>query len=100
MYTRVAGHQLTLRDMAQRHGQSLGFPQVVGTPEQVADQLEAYYRQAGGDGFMLTMAYTPGVIEEFVALVIPVLQKRGLCRTEYRGETLREVLREDVTSAS
>jgi hypothetical protein len=45
---------------------------------------------------MLTMAYTPGVIEEFVALVIPVLQKRGLFRTEYRGETLREVLRAEV----
>ena len=49
---------------------------------------------------MLTMANTPGVIEEFVALVIPVLQKRGLLRTASRGETLREVLREDVTSAA
>ena len=73
MYMRVAGHQLTLRDMALRHGQSVGFPQIVGTPAQVVDQLEAYYEQAGGDGFMLTMAYTPGAIEEFVALVIPVL---------------------------
>jgi alkanesulfonate monooxygenase len=41
---------------------------------------------------MLTMPYTPGAIEEFVALVIPVLQKRGLFREEYRGETLREIL--------
>ena len=93
MYTRVAGKPLTLREMAQMHGQSVGFPQIVGTPEQVADQLEAYYQQAGGDGFMLTMPYTPGAIEEFVALVIPVLQKRGLFRSEYRGETLREILR-------
>jgi alkanesulfonate monooxygenase SsuD/methylene tetrahydromethanopterin reductase-like flavin-dependent oxidoreductase (luciferase family) len=93
MYTRVAGKQLTLREMAQMHGQSLGFPQIVGTPEQVADQLEAYYQGAGGDGFMLTMPYTPGAIEEFVALVIPVLQKRGLFRREYRGKTLREILR-------
>ena len=93
MYTRVAGRQLTLREMAQMHGQSLGFPQIVGTSEQVADQLEAYYQRAGGDGFMLTMPYTPGALEEFVALVIPVLQKRGLFRTEYRGETLRDILR-------
>ena len=64
MYTRLAGQRLTLREMAQMHGQSVGFPQIVGTPEQVADQLEAYYRQAGGDGFMLTMPYTPGAIEE------------------------------------
>jgi alkanesulfonate monooxygenase SsuD/methylene tetrahydromethanopterin reductase-like flavin-dependent oxidoreductase (luciferase family) len=93
MYTRLAGKRLTLRDMAQMHGQSVGFPQIVGTPAQVADQLEAYYRQAGGDGFMRTMPYTPGAIEDFVALVIPVLQKRGLFRVEYKGETLREILR-------
>ena len=59
----------------------------------IRDRLEAYYRQAGGDGFMLTMPYTPGAVEEFVALVIPVLQKRGLFREEYRRETLREILR-------
>ena len=93
MYTKVAGKPLTPQEMAQMHGQSVGFPQIVGTPEQVADQLEAYYRQAGGDGFMLTMAYAPGAIEEFVALVVPVLQKRGLLRTEYSGNTLRDMLR-------
>ena len=94
MYTKVAGKPLTLRAMAQMHGQSVGFPQIVGTPEQVADQLEAYYQQAGGDGFMLTMAYAPGAIEEFVALVVPVLQQRGLLRTEYTGKTLRDNLQE------
>jgi hypothetical protein len=44
---------------------------------------------------MLTMAYAPGAIEEFVALVVPVLQQRGLLRTEYRGQTLREIVRQD-----
>jgi hypothetical protein len=41
------------------------------------------------------MAYTPGAIEEFVALVVPVLQKRGLMRTAYKGQTLREILQQD-----
>jgi FMN-dependent oxidoreductase (nitrilotriacetate monooxygenase family) len=95
MYTRVAGRKLTLREMALRHGQSVGFPQIVGTPAQVADQLEAYYQEAGGDGFMLTMAYTPGAIEEFVALVVPELQKRGRMRTAYHGTTLRDLLRQN-----
>jgi FMN-dependent oxidoreductase (nitrilotriacetate monooxygenase family) len=95
MYTRVAGRTLTLREMALRHGQSVGFPQLVGTPEQVADQLEDYYERAGGDGFMLTMAYAPGAIEEFVSMVVPVLQRRGRVRTDYRGSTLRDILRED-----
>jgi FMN-dependent oxidoreductase (nitrilotriacetate monooxygenase family) len=95
MYTRVAGRELTLREMALRHGQSVGFPQLVGTPEQVADQLEDYYERAGGDGFMLTMAYAPGAIEEFVAMVVPELQRRGRLRREYRGLTLREILGEE-----
>ena len=95
MYTRVAGRALTLREMALRHGQSVGFPQLVGTPEQVADQLEDYYERAGGDGFMLTMAYAPGAIEEFVAMVVPELQRRGRLRTDYRGATLRDILHED-----
>jgi FMN-dependent oxidoreductase (nitrilotriacetate monooxygenase family) len=95
MYTKVAGKRLTLREMALMHGQSVGFPQIVGTPAQVADQLEAYYDQAGGDGFMLTMPYTPGSIEEFVAWVIPELQRRGRFRADYQGNTLRELLHQD-----
>ncbi|HVQ75531.1 MAG TPA: hypothetical protein VMT79_08345 [Candidatus Binatia bacterium] len=58
--------------------------------------LEAYFEQAGGDGFMLTMAYSPGAIEEFVSLVVPVLQGRGRLRSEYRGQTLRAILREEA----
>lgn len=95
MYTKMAGRLLTVREMALMHGRSVGFPQIVGTPEQVADQLQDYYQHAGGDGFMLTMAYAPGAIEEFVAMVIPVLQKRGVFRTAYQGRTLREILHQD-----
>jgi len=95
MYTRVAGRTLTLREMALRHGQSVGFPQFAGTPAQVVDQLEDYYERAGGDGFMLTMAYAPGALEEFVAMVVPELQRRGRLRTDYRGATLRDILHEE-----
>jgi FMN-dependent oxidoreductase (nitrilotriacetate monooxygenase family) len=95
MYTRVAGRTLTLGEMALRHGQSVGFPQIVGTADQVVDQLEDYFERAGGDGFMLTMAYSPGAIEEFVSMVVPVLQKRGRLRRDYRGTTLREILHEE-----
>ena len=81
--------------MALRHGQSVGFPQVVGTPGQVTDQLEDYYERAGGDGFMLTMAYAPAAVEEFVSMVVPILRRRGRLRADYRGSTLREILREN-----
>jgi len=95
MYGKVAGKKLTLREVAQMHGQSVSLPQIVGTPEQVADQLEAYCERAGGDGFMLSPIYTPGAIEEFVDLVVPVLQQRGLFRQDYVGDTQRDHLRQD-----
>jgi long-chain alkane monooxygenase len=81
--------------VAQRHGQSVGLPQIVGTPEQIADQLEDCFVRVGGDGFMLSPIYSPGAIEEFVDLVVPVLQRRGLFRREYRGTRQRDHLRPD-----
>lgn len=45
--------------------------------------------QVGGDGFLLSPAYVPGSTEEFVELVVPELQRRGLVREEYLAGTLR-----------
>ena len=95
VYRDLDGRLLTLEEVARRHGQSVGLPQIVGTPEQVADQLEAFWRRVGGDGFMLSPIYSPGAIEEFVDLVVPVLQRRGLFRREYRGRTQRDHLQQD-----
>ncbi|MBV1877333.1 MAG: LLM class flavin-dependent oxidoreductase [Pseudomonadales bacterium] len=95
MYSATAGRALTIEEVAMKHGQSVSLPQIVGTPKQVVDQLEAYYQTAGGDGFMLSAIYSPGAIEEFVALVVPELQHRGLFRTEYSGSTQREHLLQD-----
>jgi alkanesulfonate monooxygenase SsuD/methylene tetrahydromethanopterin reductase-like flavin-dependent oxidoreductase (luciferase family) len=95
VYRTLTGELLTVREVAQRHGQSVGLPQIMGTPEGVADQLEEYFTRVGGDGFMLSPIHCPGAIEEFVDLVVPVLQRRGLFRTEYRGTTQREHLRQD-----
>jgi FMN-dependent oxidoreductase (nitrilotriacetate monooxygenase family) len=94
-YRTLTGELLTVREVAQRHGQSVGLLQVVGTPAQVADQLEAYFDEVGGDGFMLTPIYTPGAIEEFVDLVVPELQRRGRYRRDYAGTTLRDHLLQD-----
>ncbi|WP_372814408.1 hypothetical protein [Paenibacillus sp.] len=50
--------------------------------------------EVGGDGFLLSPAYLPGSVEEFVELVVPILQKRGLARTEYvENGTLRDNMR-------
>ena len=94
-YRTLTGELLTLREVAQRHGQSVGLLQMVGTPSQVADQMEDYFDQVGGDGFMLSPIYSPGAIEEFVDLVVPELQRRSRYRRDYTGTTQRDHLMQE-----
>ncbi len=94
VYQKDNGDSMTVKEVAQRHGESVGLPQFVGTAESVADQLEAFFDEVGGDGFMLSPIYCPGAIEEFVDMVVPELQRRGRFRTAYTGETQREHLRQ------
>ena len=79
------------RDLGTRSARG-AFTQIVGTGEQVGDWMEAAMETVGGDGFFLSPAYVPGSIEEFAGLVVPILQKRGLVRTEYGAGTLRDNL--------
>ena len=95
-YRKASGEPMTVREVGARHGQSVGLPQFVGTPSSIADQMEAYMATAGGDGFMLSPIYCPGAIEEFVDLIVPELQKRGLFRTEYTGTTQRDHLLQEL----
>jgi alkanesulfonate monooxygenase SsuD/methylene tetrahydromethanopterin reductase-like flavin-dependent oxidoreductase (luciferase family) len=67
---------------------------VVGTPASVADQLTGLFEAKACDGFILTPTVFPGTWEQFVRSVVPELQRRGVFRTEYRGRTLRENLRD------
>ena len=57
--------------------------------------MEAFIEVVGGDGFMLSAIHTPGAIEDFVDEVVPLLQARGRVRTEYRGQTMRDILQDD-----
>ena len=91
-FHKIDGTPMTVAETAARHGQSVSLPQFVGTPQGIADQMEAFINVAGGDGFMLTAIHSPGAIEEFVDLVVPELQKRGIYRKEYKGNTQREIL--------
>ncbi len=67
-------------------------PNFVGTPTQVADQMEAWFTGGACDGFVIQALHVPGSYEDFVRLVVPELQRRGLHRTAYSGNTLREHL--------
>lgn len=63
----------------------------VGTPTQIVDEMEEWFNSAC-DGFVLAAHYIPGTYEDFVRMVVPELQRRGLHRTEYAGPTLRDTL--------
>jgi FMN-dependent oxidoreductase (nitrilotriacetate monooxygenase family) len=88
----MGGRRLTLREVAQSWATSIGTPHVVGTPEQVAAEIETIWRASGCHGFNVRPTTIPDSIDAFVDNVVPVLQKRGVFRTDYRGETFRENL--------
>lgn len=83
---------LSIRDLYKRIIGGRGHVQVVGTPEQVADVMEQWFVERGGDGFNVMPATFPGGLEDFVDGVVPILQKRGLFRKDYEGTTLRDHL--------
>ena len=68
------------------------LPTFVGSPGQVADQLETWFTGGACDGFVLAATHLPGAYQDFVDLVAPELQSRGLAQEEYAGGTLRERL--------
>jgi alkanesulfonate monooxygenase SsuD/methylene tetrahydromethanopterin reductase-like flavin-dependent oxidoreductase (luciferase family) len=60
-----------------------------GSPEQIADLIEDWFRDGAADGFNLMPPVLPSMLEVFVSEVVPLLVKRGLFRSQYEGETLR-----------
>ncbi|MFI8103305.1 LLM class flavin-dependent oxidoreductase [Streptomyces sp. NPDC086023] len=81
---------LTLRELIARLGGGRGHRVVAGTPERIADEIEEWFRAGAADGFNIMPPYLPGGLEVFVDEVVPLLQARGLFRTEYTGRTLRD----------
>jgi FMN-dependent oxidoreductase (nitrilotriacetate monooxygenase family) len=84
----------TLRDFVQHSGRGTlrELPRFVGTPSEVADGLEQWFTGSACDGFVLAATHMPGAYVDFVRLVVPELQRRGLFHREYSGMTLRENL--------
>jgi alkanesulfonate monooxygenase SsuD/methylene tetrahydromethanopterin reductase-like flavin-dependent oxidoreductase (luciferase family) len=82
---------LTIRQVLGRnpHG---GHRIIAGTPEQIADDMEAWFQGRAADGFNLNMDAYPSGLELFVDHVVPELRRRGLFRHEYDGTTLRDHL--------
>ncbi|OBG87288.1 monooxygenase [Mycobacterium sp. E802] len=85
----AAGESLTVRQLIAKLGGGRGHRTFAGTAEQVADDLELWFTEGAADGFNIMPPYLPGGLEDFVEQVVPILQRRGLFRTEYTATTLR-----------
>ncbi|WP_040768012.1 NtaA/DmoA family FMN-dependent monooxygenase [Tsukamurella sp. 1534] len=90
----------TYRERAEARGLSIRElvielntrPQFVGTPEQVADEIDTFIQADAADGFILVPHLTPTGLDAVFDRVVPILQERGAFRAEYEGDTLREHL--------
>ncbi|MFI6165859.1 LLM class flavin-dependent oxidoreductase [Nocardia sp. NPDC051052] len=82
----------TVRGLLHKLAGARGHRVFAGTPEQVADTIEEWFRSGAADGFNVMPPYYPGGLEVFAETVVPILQERGLFRTEYTGTTLRDHL--------
>lgn len=84
----------TVRDFVEHsaRGTLKEMAQFVGTAKQIADGMEEWFTGKGCDGFVMAATHMPGSYEDFVAHVVPELQRRELYHKDYAGPTLRENL--------
>jgi FMN-dependent oxidoreductase (nitrilotriacetate monooxygenase family) len=85
-------HGYTVRELIRSLAGGTGHRVIVGTPEQIADDIEHWFNGGAADGFNLMPDALPSGLQDFVDGVVPILQKRGIFRTDYEGATLREHL--------
>ncbi len=83
---------LKVGDLYTRFFSSAKKDAFVGTPTQIADEMEKWFTEKATDGFMIQFPLMPRDLQNFVESVIPILQQRGLFREDYKGDTLREYL--------
>ncbi|MGI4814961.1 MAG: LLM class flavin-dependent oxidoreductase [Janthinobacterium lividum] len=88
----AARERMTVRQLARHAANAVGHKVMVGSAAQIADELSSWFEAGAADGFNLLPASLPTGLEDFARLVVPLLQRRGLFRDAYRGNTLRDHL--------
>ena len=88
----MKSRQALIRQLYQWIASARGHFTIVGTPVQIANTLQQWFENEAADGFNILPPWLPTGLNDFVDLVIPELQRRGLFRTAYEGRTLRENL--------
>ncbi|ODU04536.1 MAG: hypothetical protein ABS81_09740 [Pseudonocardia sp. SCN 72-86] len=92
LYRTVEAQRTTLREMIVARARSVGHGSLVGTAEQVADRMEEWFTDGACDGFVLSPPYMPEGLDLVCSELVPELQRRGLFRKDYEGDTLRDHL--------
>ncbi len=92
MFEIAAKHHFSIRQLYEYIASARGHWTLIGTPEQVVDQLQEWFENEAADGFNVLPPTTPAGLNDFVDFIVPELQRRSLFRTEYEGTTLRENL--------
>ena len=90
LYDMAKRENMTLRDLYNLTAAARGHWVLCGTPQTIADTLEEWFVAGAADGYNVLPPYFPGAFDDFVDLVVPELQRRGLFRREYDGTTLRD----------
>ena len=85
---RVKRQKPTIRELYKEVAGMGGFC-LIGTPSEIVDVMQDWYENDACDGFNITPTHLPGGCEDFVEMITPELQRRGLFRTEYEGGTFR-----------
>jgi FMN-dependent oxidoreductase (nitrilotriacetate monooxygenase family) len=78
---------LTVRQLLERRANAQNA--IIGTPEQVADEIEVWFTQRAADGFNINFDIFPSGLEQVADHLVPELQRRGIFRKEYETTTLR-----------
>jgi alkanesulfonate monooxygenase SsuD/methylene tetrahydromethanopterin reductase-like flavin-dependent oxidoreductase (luciferase family) len=84
--------KLTIKDLYRRVAGARGHYEIIGSPTEVVDMMEEWVAEGACDGFNIMPPVFPSSLHDFIDLVVPELQRRGLYRTSYSGTTLRENL--------
>ena len=93
MFVEIARREnLTIRDLYRRVAGARGHYEIIGSPEEIVDMMEEWVAEDACDGFNVMPPVFPSSLHDFIDMVVPELQRRGLYRTEYTGTTLRDNL--------
>lgn len=89
----IRDKQPTVRELLGYLSAGGGHLTLIGTPESIVDEMEHWFNKGVADGFNLMLPTLPGSLEDFVNMIVPELQRRGLYRESYpEHDTFRTLL--------